>query len=121
MTLMATVTISDINEIRALHRVLYKRKFLDPTIDEFFGSTYIANVQRQLLEALRERDGRSRWESWAKAADHTHALDRVAEAIANNREWWGDLGQTDREQFVLDCLAPLAPDAVLLASITATN
>jgi hypothetical protein len=59
---MPEVTIQDPNELRALHRMLFTRKFDGPT-DEFFGSPYIADIQRRVLGALEAAEG-STWGEW---------------------------------------------------------
>jgi len=109
---MPEVTIQDLHELRALHRMLFTRKFDGPT-DEFFGSPYIANIQRRIVEALREAEGSS-WGEWADAGSHGREVEVVRAYLSEAGDWWASLPFDERRQHVLDLLSPLdvPPDLV---------
>ena len=109
---MSVVSIESIDEVRSLHRMLFKRKFLDGPNDEFFGSPHIASVQRTLFAALAAEDPDS-WEKWAEARSHEIAITRFLDC-AKCSSWWADADPESRRRFALDCLAPLAVDESLL-------
>lgn len=81
------LTVDEPDELRALHRMLFKRKFDGPE-DEFFGSPFIASVQRKLFKALKDprrgpstrRSGRggpmqpSRCKKWRRCAPTSPVL-----------------------------------------------
>jgi hypothetical protein len=48
---MPVVCLDSISEIRAVHKMLFNRKFDGPE-DEYFGSPFIALVQHKLADAL---------------------------------------------------------------------
>ena len=101
---MTSITIEG-NEVLALHRMLYKRKFLDGPTDEFFGSPLIAAVQRRLLAALAQDDPEG-WAVWGSTVP-SHVTDRIADHTGSgSSKWWDGASETDRAAFVADCAAP---------------
>jgi hypothetical protein len=109
---MPEVTIQDLNELRALHRMLFTRKFDGPT-DEFFASPYIANIQRRVLGAPQATEG-STWGEWADAGSHRREVELVKAYLSQAGDWWGSLPDDQRREQVLDLLSPLSVPPDLL-------
>jgi hypothetical protein len=118
MTVMVEVKIEDPNELRALHRMLFTRKFDGPT-DEFFGSPFIASVQRRIAAALRTLEGAS-WDEWADARRHDREVQRVRAHLSDAGPWWASAQPNERRQRVLDLLSPLDVPPDLLADLIST-
>ena len=113
---MVRLTIDDPNELRMLHRMLYARKFDGPD-DEYFGSPFIASIQRQLFAALRELDGPS-WDEWASARAHEREVTKVRGFLREAGPPWTEMPPDERVQFVNDLLSPLVADPELMADLT---
>lgn len=82
---MTSITIEG-DEVLALHRMLYKRKFLDGPADEFFGSPLIALVQKRLLAVLA-RDDPEGWAAWGSTVP-SHVTDRIADHTGSGSSKW---------------------------------
>jgi hypothetical protein len=116
---MPIVCLDSINEVRAVHKMLFNRKFDGPD-DEYFGSPFIASVQHKLADALiaAEPHRRDAWESWRDAARHTEKVDRVRRYLAGAGDWWGSASPVQREAYVRDLFAPLLVGDDLMGELT---
>jgi hypothetical protein len=119
---VALLIVDDPDELRALHRMLFTRKFDGPQ-DEFFGSTFIASVQRKILEALKEDDAAQvpEWESWASAAHHPQEVAKVRAYLAGAGQWWQRASDAERRRHVIDLLSPLQADDELVRDLARTG
>lgn len=115
---MSCVTIESLHEVRALHRLLFKYKFVHRIDDEFFGSPFVANVQRTLFDSLLEAEG-EKWLDWANAENHRMALAAVTDKLeeVSDDSWWLDADATTRSTYVRDLLAPLIVDDATVAEL----
>ena len=112
---VASLIIEDENELRALHKMLYMRKFDGPE-DECFGSPYIASVQRRLVEALRGFDMRP-WDDWLNAAAHEPEVSKVRAHLIANRSKLAALSEDERRTYIADLLAPLLVGTDLMGEL----
>jgi hypothetical protein len=109
------VNINNPDELRALHRMLYARKFDGPE-DEFFASPFVAAVQRRLAAALRDIDG-PKWDVWADARNHPREVDKVRSYLNAAGTWWSSATEELRRSHVIDLLSPLIVPDDLLAEL----
>lgn len=115
MTTEPLFKISSVNELRALHLMLMRRKFDGPA-DECFGSPYIASIQHRLVEALEQAEG-DRWVEWRQAAAHPTEVEVVRKHLIGETRWFATAAKDDQERYVRDLLAPLIPSPELLAEL----
>jgi hypothetical protein len=113
------VCLESINEVRAVHKMLFERKFDDPE-DVFFGSPFIASVQNKLADALAaaEPGQREAWETWRDAASHPEKVETVRRHLASRTGWWATVPAAKREAYVRDLMAPLVVDDELLRRLS---
>jgi hypothetical protein len=88
---MTVVRLDSAQEIQALHRMLFTRKFDGPE-DVYFGSPFIASVQNKLVDALAAQSAAqaAQWSAWRTASRHLHILEKVRQHLANTGTWWAD-------------------------------
>lgn len=100
--------------------MLFARKHLDGPFDEFYGSPYVADVQRRLMRSLAVEDPEG-WYAWADASQHAIAVGRFEDFVSGPScsDWWNSATDPDRRRFVLDCLAPLRVPDHMLATLVA--
>jgi hypothetical protein len=108
----ALLCIDDLYELLALYRMLFDRKF-DGAEDEFFGSPYIAAVQRRLLQALMTAEPHRGWHTWADAAQHGRVLAEVRSYLQRSPRVLARMSPS-QWAYVQDLLSPLtaSPDLV---------
>lgn len=115
---------ASLNEARALHKMLFERKFDSPE-GIFFGSPFIAAVQHRLLELIIKADSangraaaRPQWEQWRQAEAHPHVLTVVRRHLTDNVATVAAWTPAQREAYVRTILAPLIPSEALLRELT---
>jgi hypothetical protein len=113
------VCLDSIDEVRAVHKMLFNRKFDGPE-DVFFGSPFIASVQHKLADALTAAEpAHARdWEEWRDAARHPEKVEKVRRHLARLGDWWTDASPAERNAYVRDLLAPLLVGEELLGELT---
>jgi hypothetical protein len=117
------VRLDSVHEIRALHRMLFNRKFDGPE-DVYFGSPLIASVQNKLADALAGESAAeaAKWAAWRDARRHPHILERIRQHLAGvASDWWANAPAVKRQDYVRDLLAPLTADESLLAELTTSS
>lgn len=109
----ALLCIDDVYELLALHRMLFDRKF-DGAEDEFFGSPFIAAIQRRLVQALMTAEPHRGWQTWCDAAQHGRVLTKVRSYLQRRSHVLARMSPTQRRAYVQDLLSPLiaSPDLV---------
>jgi hypothetical protein len=115
---MPVVCLDSINEVRAVHKMLFNRKFDGPE-DEYFGSPFIASVQHKLADALAaaEPGQGEAWATWRDAAGHLGKVEKIRQHLAHLGDWWADAPAAKREAYVRDLFAPLLVDEELLGEL----
>jgi hypothetical protein len=114
------VCLDSVDEIRAVHRMLFDRKFDGPE-DVFFGSPFIASAQNKLADALAGQSAAqaATWAAWRDARKHPHIVEKIRRHLAGlNGGWWADAPVPKRQDYVSDLFAPLIADEALLADLT---
>lgn len=113
------VCLDSINEIRAVHKMLFNRKFDGPE-DEYFGSPFIASVQHKLADALAaESEGAGvDWVAWRDAGAHPSVVEKVRRHLRGLGTWWAEASTAGRKAYVRDLLAPLLADEGLLGELS---
>ena len=104
---MSMVCLDSISEIRAVHKMLFNRKFDGPE-DEYFGSPFIASVQHKLVDALAAAESGRRagsWAAWRNAGAHPQILEKIRRHLTGLGSWWADAPTAKREAYVRDLLA----------------
>jgi hypothetical protein len=110
------VHLDSIDEVRAVHKMLFDRKF-DSQEDVYFGSPFIASVQHKLVDALAAAEPAKNWAAWRDAAGHPEKVERIRSHLAELGEWWTVAPVIKREAYVRDLLAPLRVDDELLGEL----
>ncbi|MFI6031843.1 hypothetical protein [Amycolatopsis magusensis] len=111
------VCLDSIDEVRAVHKMLFDRKFDGPE-DVYFGSPFVASVQHKLADALAAAEPTKNWTAWRDAAEHPEKVEKVRRHVAQLSEWWAAAPVTKREAYVRDLFAPLLVNEELLGELT---
>ena len=104
------IEIENYYELLALHKSLMAVKFdQNSCLREAQGSPYTGSLAFKVFDQLVAASNEQQSENWLKwqKADDSRMETQLLQKHIKESEWWPDSGQSQKEKYVRDFMAPL--------------